>query len=169
MWNKSNGYISGEKTVWRLILITSTHSKNSQELKCFFWLVSTLFKDLSLVVSIQTNHMYHVTSTQLRDHYFPKKDFSSCPCWFFIYGGECCRPIIDYTVLYKPYFWHTRLRPDDRHVIGPDHWVRFWGVEPTTSSGYEVAGYHIITTSLPGCRTAFLRRCLVLDRPNTSS
>ncbi len=27
---------------------------------------------------------------------------------------------------------------------------------------------HIITTSSPGCETAFLRRCLVLDRPNTS-
>jgi hypothetical protein len=28
--------------------------------------------------------------------------------------------------------------------------------------------HHIITTSLPGCRTAFLRRILVLDRQNAS-
>jgi hypothetical protein len=28
--------------------------------------------------------------------------------------------------------------------------------------------HHIITTSLPGCRTAFLHRCSVLDRQNTS-
>jgi hypothetical protein len=27
--------------------------------------------------------------------------------------------------------------------------------------------HHIITKSSLGCRTAFLRRCLVLDRPNT--
>jgi hypothetical protein len=31
---------------------------------------STLFIDLWLVVSIQTSHMYHFTSTQLRDYFF---------------------------------------------------------------------------------------------------
>jgi hypothetical protein len=31
---------------------------------------STLFRDLHLVVSIQTNHTWHITSTQLRDHFF---------------------------------------------------------------------------------------------------
>jgi hypothetical protein len=40
------------------------------------------------------------------------------------------------------------------------------GINLRANSRYYV-GY-IITKSLSGCRTAFLCRCLVLDRPNTS-
>jgi hypothetical protein len=35
--------------------------KNNQELKHFYWHVSTLFQDLRLVVGTQTNHMCHIT------------------------------------------------------------------------------------------------------------
>jgi hypothetical protein len=42
---------------------------------------STLFIDICLVDSVQTNHMCHITSTQLRDYFFPVKVFSSLsPC-----------------------------------------------------------------------------------------
>jgi hypothetical protein len=47
---------------------------NSQKVKCFSSHASTLLKDLHLVVSTKTNHMCHVTSTQLRD-YFSYKGF----------------------------------------------------------------------------------------------
>ncbi len=54
---------------------------------------STLFIDLRLVVSIQTNHMCHVPSTQLRDYFFTYKFFSLLsPCWFFICWGKCHKP-----------------------------------------------------------------------------
>ncbi len=42
------------------------------------WLIkstSTLFKDLRLVVSIQTNHTCHITSTESRDYFIPIKVF----------------------------------------------------------------------------------------------
>ncbi len=67
---------------------------------------STLFIDLCLVVSIQTNHMCHVTSTQLRDYFFTYKVFSSLsPCWFFICGGECRKSprYVPYECTYVPY------------------------------------------------------------------
>ncbi len=55
---------------------------------------STLFIDLRLVVSIQTNHTCHITSTQLRDYLFSIKVFSSLsPCWFFIHGGKWRKPL----------------------------------------------------------------------------
>ncbi len=38
---------------------------------------STLFVDLRLVVSIQTNHTCHITSTELRDYFFTYMFFSS--------------------------------------------------------------------------------------------
>ncbi len=62
--------------------------------------------DLRLVVSIQTNHMCHVTSSQLRDYFFTYKVFSSLsPCWFFIRGGECRKPprYVLYKCTYVPY------------------------------------------------------------------
>ncbi len=44
-------------------------------------LASTLFKDLRLVVSIQTNHTCHSTSTESRNYFFPIKVFHSLsPC-----------------------------------------------------------------------------------------
>ncbi len=54
-----------KKIVW---LIKST--SNNKEKITHLSDVSTLFKDLRLVVSIQTNHTWHITSTQLRDHFF---------------------------------------------------------------------------------------------------
>jgi hypothetical protein len=45
-------------TIWRSNLTNELTQKNSQRVKYFSWHVSTLFKDLHLNVSIQTNHMY---------------------------------------------------------------------------------------------------------------
>ncbi len=47
----------------------------AQEEKTYLSKFSTLFIDLRLVVSIQTNHTCHFTSTQLREHFLP--------IWFF--------------------------------------------------------------------------------------
>jgi hypothetical protein len=41
-------------------------------------------------------------------------------------------------------------------------------LSPTPHQDMRWQSHHIITKSLPGCRTAFLRRYLVLDRSNTS-
>jgi hypothetical protein len=91
------------KTVWRINLKTSEHSKAKTA-----WLIKLTSnntrrlhisqrsplssKDLRLVVSIQTNHTCHITSTQLRDFFSYKGFFSLSPCWFFIWGGEWCKP-----------------------------------------------------------------------------
>ncbi len=63
------------------------------------------------------------------------------------------RKLITHSTI-QSYFWHAQLRSDTRRVTGQDHWVRFWGGRLATSSSQH--------------RTAFLRRCLVLDRPNMS-
>ncbi len=61
MQNKWKDEYPESKTVWRIYLDNGKHSKiYSQELKCFFWHVSTLFKVLRLVVSTQTNHTCHI-------------------------------------------------------------------------------------------------------------
>ncbi len=50
---------------------------------------------LRLLVN-QTNHMFHVTSTHTRDYFFTYKVFFLIePQWFFICGGECCKPPIN--------------------------------------------------------------------------
>jgi hypothetical protein len=41
-------------------------------------------------------------------------------------------------------------------------------LSPTPHQDMKWQSHHIITTSLLGCRNAFLHGCLVLDRPNTS-
>ncbi len=82
---------------------------------------------------------------------------------------RCFRPIILRTV--QEYFWHTWLnltRSDAIRVIRPDCWVRSDVLSPTPHRDMRWQSHHIITKSSPGCRTAFLHRCLVLDRPNTS-
>ncbi len=75
-------------------------------------------------------------------------------------------------ILHLLYFWCTRLRQDAKCVIGPDHWIRFWGGRLATSLGYEVASspHHCLSAGLLVLMQdwAFLCRCLVLDRPNTS-
>ncbi len=139
--------------------------QNRQELKCF-WHVSTLFKDLRSVVSIQTNHTF-TSLDSIERLLFSYKVFSSLsPWWFFIYGGECCRLIMLRTV--QGYFWHSWQRPDAIRVIRPDRWVRSEVLSPTPHQDMRWQSHHIITTSLLGCRTAFPHRCSVLDRPNTS-
>ncbi len=149
MRNTSKDIYPESKTVWKLILITSTHSKNSQELKCFFWHVSTLFKDLCLVVSIQTNHTYHVTSTQLRDYFFPIKAFSSLsPCWYFICGGKCWRPVILCTV--QGYFWRAQhatcvRRPDHQGWISKETRWRFTTLSPQCRTAGPDTGLSIPT------------------------
>ncbi len=78
----------------------------------------------------------------------------------------CRRSIILRTV--QGYSWHARQRPDAIRVIRPDHWVRSEVLSPTPHWDMRWQSHHIITTSLPRCRIAFLHRGLVLDRPNTS-
>jgi hypothetical protein len=51
-------YIQREKTVWKIKSEERVNITNSQKVKWFFWHVSTLIKDLRLVVSIQTNHTF---------------------------------------------------------------------------------------------------------------
>ncbi len=92
--------------------------------------------------------------------YFPYIVFSSLsPDWFFIRGGECHKLIIHRTVQWC--FWQVWLL----HM--------WWG--QTIESGLRWWAHHIIkiwggrsATSSPWCRTAFLHRRLVLDRPNMS-
>ncbi len=92
-----------------------------------------------MVVGTQTNHTCHITQLNWEIIFSLLRFF---PHWAhadssFVGGWVTWA---DYTVPYKLYFWHARLRPDARRVIGPDHWVRFWGGELTTLSGYKVAG-----------------------------
>ncbi len=60
MQNKLHGYIYIQrvKTIWKIKPEQQVNIENSQKVKWIFWHVSTLFKDLRLVVSIQTNHTY---------------------------------------------------------------------------------------------------------------
>jgi hypothetical protein len=132
--------------------------------KYFSCHVSPLIKDLRLVVSIQTNHTY--TSLNSIEVVFSYKVFSSLSPWFFICGGECRRPPILCTV--QEYFLARLTRSDAIRVIRPDRWGRSEVLSPIPHWDMSWQSQHIITTSLPGCKTAFLRRCLVLDRPNTS-
>ncbi len=76
--------------------------------------------------------------------------------WSFAIWGPrwCCKLIIHHTVQWQ-YFWCIRLRSDATRVMKPDHWVRFWGGEPTTSAEYEVAG---LPHHHSWCKTAFLCR-----------
>ena len=54
---------------------------------------STLFIDSRLVVSIQTNHTCHITSSQLRVYIFTYIFFFLIePHWFFIHGGKWRKP-----------------------------------------------------------------------------
>ncbi len=66
------------------------------------------------------------------------------------------------------YFWRAWQRSDAICVMRPDHWVRSEVLSPTPHWDMRWQSYHIITTSLLGCRTAFLHRRLVLGRPNMS-
>ncbi len=142
----------------------SKHSKTVRNINAFSDMSPLSFKAYArLLVSKLTTR---VTSQALNWEiiFFPIKDLSSLsPCWFFICaGGKCRRPIILCTV--QGYFWRARLRSDAICVTRPDHWVRsevlnqiligIWGGRSTTLSPH----HHPIIT-------AFLRRCLVLDRP----
>ncbi len=79
---------------------------------------------------------------------------------------HCRRPIILRTV--QEYFLARPTRSDAIRVIRPDRWVRSEVLSPTPHRDMRWQSHRIITTPLPGCRTAFLCRCLVLDRPNMS-
>ncbi len=79
---------------------------------------------------------------------------------------DCCKPIIPCTVQW--YFWHAKPRSDATRVKRADCWVRYEVVSSPYHQDMRWQVHHIITTSSPQCRTAFLHRRLVLDRPNTS-
>ncbi len=79
---------------------------NNKEKITYLSKFSTLFIDLRLVVSIQTNYTCHITSTQLRDYFLPIRFFSSLsPCWFFICWGKCRKlpRYVPYKCTYVPY------------------------------------------------------------------
>ncbi len=134
-------------------------------MKYFFWHVSTLFKELRLVVGIQTNHTF--TSLDSIERFFSYKGFSSLSPWFFIRGGECRRPPILRIV--QEYFWRSWQGQTQNVWQGQtvESGLRCWA-QHLIGIFMRWQSHRIITTSLPGCKTAFLCRCLVLDRPNTS-
>ncbi len=73
-----------------------------------------------------------------------------------------------YSVQYKSIFCALDKVRRYTCVIRPDHWVRSEVLRLTPHLDMRWQRHHIITTSSPRCRTAFLRKGLVLDRPNTS-
>jgi hypothetical protein len=87
--------------------------------------------------------MCHITSTQLRDYFFPIKVFSSLsPCWFFIRGGEWRKP--PRKVSYK----HTFGAPDQGQML--DVWE-----SQTTESALRwqtchITPRHILELTLEG-------------------
>ncbi len=160
-------YISRVKTIWRLILKEWVNiTKQSESEMLLLTCLHSLAKDLRLVVSIQTNHMF-TSLDSIERLFFSYKVFSSLsPWWFFIRGGKCRRPIILRTV--QEYFLGRLTRSDAIRVIRPDRWVRSEVLSPTPHWDMRWQSHHIITTSLPGCRTAFLHKWLILDRLNAS-
>ncbi len=116
---------------------------------------------LRLVVSIQTNHTF-TSLDSINRLIFSYKVFSSLsPCWFFIRGGKCSTLIVLHTV--QGYFWRTRQ--------GQTWYV--WGGQ-TIEAGFpkrqgKDSPRHCLNTGLRVLMQdwAFLRRCSVLDRPNT--
>ncbi len=73
-----------------------------------------------------------------------------------------------YSVQYKSIFGvpdKVRCNTCDK---ARDHWVRSEVLSPTPHWDMRWQSHHIITKLSSGCRTAFLHRCSVLDRPNTS-
>ncbi len=132
-------------------------------MKYFSWHVSTLIKDLRLVGSIQTNHTY--------------TSLNSIEVIFFLYffpGWAHDSSFAGASVVGRLYSYSTRVllacltRSDVICVIKPDRWVRSEVLSPTPHWDMRWQSHHIITKSALRCRTAFLHRCLVLDRPNTS-
>jgi hypothetical protein len=106
MQNKLHGYIYIQrvKTIWKIKSEEQVNITNSQKVKWFFWHVSTLFKDLCLVVSILTNHTF-TSLDSIERLFFLLKGFSSLSPWFFICGGKCSRPPILHTA--QEYFWRA--------------------------------------------------------------
>jgi hypothetical protein len=76
-----------------------------------------------------------------------------------LYGQYCHKPLIPRTV--QGYFWHARPRSDATHVKRPDHSVRSEVVSSSHHQDMRWQVCHIITTSSPQCRTAFLHKHLV--------
>ncbi len=62
---------------------------------------STLFIDLRMVVSIQTNHMCHITSTQLRDIFLPE--------WFFPHLAHVGSSFVGGSVVSRLDMFHTKV------------------------------------------------------------
>ncbi len=88
---------------------------------------STLFIDIRLVVSIQTNHTCHITSTQLRDLFFYLNGFF--PHWAYADSSfmgtsvVSCLDMNRYLCTVRWYLWRVRPRSDARRVREPDCWV----------------------------------------------
>ncbi len=123
---------------------------NSQRVKYFSWHVSTLFKDLRLVVSIQTNHTF--TSFNSIDRlFFSYKVF---PHWAHdssVVGVSVVGCL--YSVQYKSIFgMPDKVRCNTCDKAKP--LSQIWGVEPNTSLGYELAKpthHHHLIAGLQDC------------------
>ncbi len=94
-------YIQGVNTIWKIKSKEQVNIANSQKVKWFFWHVSTLFKDLRLVVSIQTNHTFTLFDSIERLFFsykvFPHWAHDSSVVWVSVVGRL-------YSVQYKSIF-----------------------------------------------------------------
>ncbi len=128
-------HIQRVKTIWKIkseerVNINIT---NSQKVKWFFWHVSTLFKDLRLIISIQTNHTF-TSLDSIEDHLFSYKVF---PHWAHdasFVGMSVVGHL--YSIQYKSNFGvPDKDRRDTCEQARPLSQV--WGVEPNTSSPWQ--------------------------------
>ncbi len=148
IWNKLHGYIYIQrvKTVQKIKSEERINISNSQKVKYFSWHVSTLFKDLRLVVSIQSNHTF-TSFYSIERLFFSYKVFSSLSPWFFSCEGECCRPPILGTV--QEYFWRgDKVRRDTCEEARPSRLNLQLNLQR-----YKVDLDTKISMSLPQCRT----------------
>ena len=132
--------------------ITSKHNKTVRN-----WNASSDMSPLSLktyawlLVSKLTTCVTSLDSIE-RSFFFLIVFSSLSPCWFFIRGGKCCRPIILHTV--QEYFWRARQGQTQYVWWGQtvesglrcwaQHLIKVWGGRATKSSPHHCqdAGLH---------------------------
>jgi hypothetical protein len=78
-------YIQRVKTIWKFESEEQVNITNSQKVKWFFWHVSTLFKDLRLVVSIRTSLTF-TSLNSIEGYFFSYKVFLIEPMMLHLWG-----------------------------------------------------------------------------------
>ncbi len=145
-------YIQRVKTIWKIKSEEQVNIENSWKVKWFFRHVSSLFKDLCLVVSIQTNQTF-TSSDSIERLLFSHRFFPLLSPWLFIRGGKCHRLPILHTV--QEYFCHAWQRSNGICVISHEtvesglrcwaqYLARIWAGQTNTSSPHQCqdAGRH---------------------------